>query len=611
MKGLVQGHQIKKKFLFYFGTTLFTMKPPIFSCLSSSITNNGSIYGRFLVGPLPIDISLTLATILRRSLLHRKVPFVITSAEIQGAHHEYASLPGIQESVLEILLNLGEVVLTSKEGNLIGSNFKSSSQIRTVLSDNSLVAFLQISGPCVVTAKDINWPNGIVCVKPDAYIATLSANTILAMRIKIRCTLKSQKNSFDNFKSTNQIIFKGSSPTNNLTQSLKNNNSKVKTLDIGSKETFNESFAYNSTEGFGATYRSPLTDFFAESFLQSLSIIKKPKIQQYNPNINSLESTFLDTKKSMESDNILNLKNLKTGKNKDLEININEKLEESDQLANSSSTLDPTSGFSKDSNFVPNLYYYELQKRIAKFSLYPSKVEKIKTINIFQQNNQKIKNEKSEAFETFISRVPRTTGHNQSVSKGLWPAEDTVDQPPFGLALGAKPQAKDQGSKTEGQSLKAQPFAKTKNIPGFGLKGLKSKGESLGPTTTPLNPGPQGLDLRSAKGPTPFGSAPRGPLKVNNNQSSSQSLKPRNLEPISQKSWGIELEVSSSIYPVEKVNFLIERDDQLEGYRHRIIFEIWTNGSISPRAAVFDSIGSIIKLLYNFREPTRTFFSKT
>ena len=63
-------------------------------------------YGRFQLGPFNIGQGLTIATALRRTLLSELVGLAITAVTIKNASHEYSTLTGVRESVLDITLNL-------------------------------------------------------------------------------------------------------------------------------------------------------------------------------------------------------------------------------------------------------------------------------------------------------------------------------------------------------------------------------------------------------------------------------------------------------------------------------------------------------------------------
>jgi DNA-directed RNA polymerase subunit alpha len=138
------------------------------SCRESRIENPRSLYGSFYLGPFSAEQSLTVANAIRRTLLSELKGLAITSVEIEGATHEYSTLFGIKDSVLDILLNLKELVLKSQ------FTFK-----------KPQFAYLKVIGPGVVRAKDLKLPAFIQCVDQNQYIATLADNGVLNMKIKI------------------------------------------------------------------------------------------------------------------------------------------------------------------------------------------------------------------------------------------------------------------------------------------------------------------------------------------------------------------------------------------------------------------------------------------
>jgi DNA-directed RNA polymerase alpha subunit len=143
--------------------------PILVSCRESIMENKKSFYGRFYIGPLEIGQGITLANALRRALLSELNGLAITTVEIEGVSHEYSTLMGVRESVLDILLNLKQIVLKSK---------KSVKRAQT--------AYVYCQGPGVIRAADIILPSSIQCVDPEQYIATLSSDGILKMKLIIR-----------------------------------------------------------------------------------------------------------------------------------------------------------------------------------------------------------------------------------------------------------------------------------------------------------------------------------------------------------------------------------------------------------------------------------------
>ncbi|MEZ5646420.1 MAG: DNA-directed RNA polymerase subunit alpha [Burkholderiaceae bacterium] len=108
----------------------------------------------------------TLGNALRRVLLSSMVGHAPTEVTIAGVVHEYSSIDGVQEDVVNLLLNLKGVV------------FKLHNRDEVTLS-------LRKDGEGVVTAADIQTPHDVEIVNPEHAIATLSAGAKLDMQIKV------------------------------------------------------------------------------------------------------------------------------------------------------------------------------------------------------------------------------------------------------------------------------------------------------------------------------------------------------------------------------------------------------------------------------------------
>jgi len=176
-------------------------------CIESRVEDNQNFYGRFQLGPFDVGQGLTIANAIRRTLLSELQGLAIVAVEIEGATHEYSTLPGIRESVLDILLNLKQIVLTS--------NFK---------IEEPQFGYLQVQGPGIVKASDLKLPLSIQNVDPDQYIASLSADGFLNIKFFI-CQGKNYL-SFSNVTSEIQKI--NLSKTNNF-QLV--NNTNLLTID--------------------------------------------------------------------------------------------------------------------------------------------------------------------------------------------------------------------------------------------------------------------------------------------------------------------------------------------------------------------------------------------
>jgi DNA-directed RNA polymerase subunit alpha len=135
-------------------------------CVESVIDNDFSQYGKFVFEPLDRGQGLTVGNALRRVLLANLKGSAITSVRIAGVTHEFATIPGVREDVLDILLNLKQVVLRS-------------------YSPEPQIGRLFIRGPATVTADDFELSPDVEAISPEQYVATLSAEASLEMEIKI------------------------------------------------------------------------------------------------------------------------------------------------------------------------------------------------------------------------------------------------------------------------------------------------------------------------------------------------------------------------------------------------------------------------------------------
>jgi len=140
-------------------TTL--LKPKIIS-----IESTGPNQAKVVMEPFERGYGHTLGNALRRVLLSSMNGFAPTEVSIGGVVHEYSTLDGVQEDVVNLLLNLKGIV------------FKLESRDEVTL-------MLRKEGPCVVTAADIDLPHDVVLINPEQVIANLSAGGKLDMQIKV------------------------------------------------------------------------------------------------------------------------------------------------------------------------------------------------------------------------------------------------------------------------------------------------------------------------------------------------------------------------------------------------------------------------------------------
>ena len=134
-------------------------------CLNSDTIESGACHGQFLINPLKPGQGITIGNQLRRVLLSDIGGVAITAVRIAGISHEFSTIPGVREDILEILLNLKGVVLRS---------------------DTKTPQFgrLSIQGPAVVTADLIQLPPDLELINPNHYIMTISTANIIEIEFK-------------------------------------------------------------------------------------------------------------------------------------------------------------------------------------------------------------------------------------------------------------------------------------------------------------------------------------------------------------------------------------------------------------------------------------------
>ncbi|NEN76001.1 DNA-directed RNA polymerase subunit alpha [Pelistega sp. NLN82] len=123
-------------------------------------------HAKVVMEPFERGFGHTLGNALRRILLSSMTGFAPTEVQITGVVHEYSTIPGVQEDVVDILLNLKGVVF-----KLHGRE-----EVTLVLNKEG-------EGP--VLASDIALPHDVEIVNPDHVIAHLQGNGKLEMHIKV------------------------------------------------------------------------------------------------------------------------------------------------------------------------------------------------------------------------------------------------------------------------------------------------------------------------------------------------------------------------------------------------------------------------------------------
>mgnify|MGYP000939966523 FL=1 len=126
-------------------------------------------FGRFEFRPLEPGYGITVGNALRRILLSSLEGYAITSIKIQGVDHEFATIPGVIETVVDIILNLKQV------------RFK-----RMVEGEDSEVVTVTVSGKQEFTAEDISKQlSSFKVLNPEWHICTMEPSVTLSLELRI------------------------------------------------------------------------------------------------------------------------------------------------------------------------------------------------------------------------------------------------------------------------------------------------------------------------------------------------------------------------------------------------------------------------------------------
>jgi DNA-directed RNA polymerase subunit alpha len=122
---------------------------------------------KVVIEPFERGFGHTLGNALRRILLSSMPGAAVVEAEIEGVLHEYTTIEGVQEDVVDILLNLKQLAI----------KVHGRDEVELTLSKN---------GPGVITAADIQTPQDVEVVNPELVIANLTKAGKLTMRLKVQ-----------------------------------------------------------------------------------------------------------------------------------------------------------------------------------------------------------------------------------------------------------------------------------------------------------------------------------------------------------------------------------------------------------------------------------------
>nr|YP_001382211.1 alpha subunit of RNA polymerase [Pleurastrum terricola]ABO69347.1 alpha subunit of RNA polymerase [Pleurastrum terricola] len=516
------------------------------SSIISRIETNRSFYGRFEIGPFAHGQGITVANMLRRTLLSELSGLAITAVEIKEASHEYMTLPGISESVQDIILNLKQLI------------FRSNFDLK-----QPEFGFLSIQGPAIIKASHFRLPSFIKCVDPNQYIATLAFNGQLNLKVQI-CQGKNYK-----FQTPLDLNWPGSG----FLSSIHNSNSKQKSFyiknntrlsltdnsKVASSQVFSQQpFVKEPDQGFN--HQSEYVQQKYEVFLKHNEIKNKPLISKpINQKFNVSE--YVANKSiRFEPDSIKQEKSVE----KFINMNFLTMQRFANEGINTLYTVNPTTknGSQLNKNFT-NPTHIKNKSGLVKtehvlnnltVDLFPFFKDNSR-LNFNSLNSSQAGGEIHRPGKSDIYKLPQNAFPNKAI----------------GLSNFAPTTIKTKVNNNSSQSLypNVRPLKKV----------IDSK-------TSALN------DLNLMKNSN--SEFPKEALLLNLDKKQALSIK--EIENKLIKTDNI-LPVDAIFTPVTKVNYLICLDEKVKPFKEQILLEIWTNGSITPKTAIYKAADCILDLL--------------
>jgi len=211
------------------------------------VDSSSEFYGKFTCEPLERGFGITIGNSLRRVLLASLQGAAITSVRIEGALHEFTTIPDVVEDVTDIVLNLKEIVFKAE-------------------SPKTYTVRLDKEGPGPVVAGDIKLIDGLTILNPAHAIATLDKKGPLSMELTVgvgRGYVPAERN-----KSPTMAI--GTIPIDALFSPIRKVNYTVQNARVGQQTDYDKLILEVWTNG--AVRPSDAVAFAAKILKEQLSI---------------------------------------------------------------------------------------------------------------------------------------------------------------------------------------------------------------------------------------------------------------------------------------------------------------------------------------------------
>ena len=580
------------------------MEPLLLSCIESRVENSRNFYGRFQLGPFVLGQGLTIANSLRRSLLSEISGLAITAVEIEGVVHEYSTIEGVRESVLDILLNVKQIVLTS--------DF----QIQ-----EPQIAFLQVQGPGIIRAKDIKLPISIQSVDPEQYIATLLYDGLLKIKFMI-CrgknylvqtplglkipnspppSYKKQEEAFSELKAE-VFLTKSSQSTK---QNISSNPSLSKKSTESSFTSFLQienlqDFTLDTPEGLTNTSNIPEGSQVNKNKVFDYGVTKAPLLVRSKAPKQQSKSVKEIMLKEEENNAVFTSHKLKN------ELTFTKKMLEVSGL-NNDVTIDLSNDIQSDKK---NSSVYETSSEKALLNTNRAELSSLPNAEKKTTIDSKVD------ISTFVgvTKAPLllapTTPNSQTDkhplhTEGMYGVfVNQRDAKVLSTRSGVDiPDAKQRNVRSKypsppANNILTSPSNKTESFVSMSAGDVKAEISGVGTRNKPQRVLGVGTRRDVSKSPSNISF---GDVKILEGGR-------RDVRDVRQKQHK-ELKKTSNILPIDavfmpinRVNFAIELNNESEAPKDLVILEIWTNGSIHPKQAINEAAKALIQLIAPFQE---------
>ncbi len=225
--------------------------------------------------PLTRGYGHTLGNALRRVMLSSISGFAVTSVKIEGILHEYSSIDGVKEDVLDIIMNLKSLAITKDDSS-------------------PCTLKLNISGTGPVYAGSLEVPSGVKIVNKDLLICTVNKDCSINMQIGIECGRG--YNSAEKMKKSNENIV-GSIAVDAIFSPVKSVSYKVENARVGQVTDFDRLILDIETNG--SISPQDAVGVAAKILQEQLKVFINFDVSQYESKVEELSDDQIDFNRNL------------------------------------------------------------------------------------------------------------------------------------------------------------------------------------------------------------------------------------------------------------------------------------------------------------------------